>query len=51
MWKQYNKLHDRSIANMDVEESTSHQEAMRLIETNLHFITRNTTEVHDEDNE
>jgi hypothetical protein len=41
MWKQYTKLYDRSIANMDAEELASYQEALRLIETDLHFATRN----------
>jgi hypothetical protein len=39
MWKQYNKLRDRSTANMDAEELTSYREALRLIETDLHFVT------------
>jgi hypothetical protein len=51
MWKQYNKLRDRSTANMDVEELTSHQEAIKLIEMYLHFASRNVAEVHDEDDE
>jgi hypothetical protein len=41
MWKQYTKLYDRSTANMGVEELASYQEALRLIETDLHFATRN----------
>jgi hypothetical protein len=41
MWKQYTKLYDRSTANMDAEELVSYQEALRLIETDLHFATRN----------
>jgi hypothetical protein len=36
---------------MDAEELASHQEAIRLIEMDLHFATRNTTEVQDEDDE
>jgi hypothetical protein len=51
MWKQYNKLCDCSIANMNVEELASHQEALRLIETDLHFATQNAAVVQDEDNE
>jgi hypothetical protein len=51
MWKQYSKLRDRSTANMDVEELASHREAIRLIEMDLHFVTRNAAEVQDEDNE
>jgi hypothetical protein len=43
MWKKYNKLH------MDVKELMSHQEALRLIETDLHFTTQNVAEVQDED--
>jgi hypothetical protein len=45
MWKQYNKLRDRFTANIDIEELISHQEAIRLIEMDLHFATRNATEV------
>jgi hypothetical protein len=45
MWKQYNKLRDRSTANMDAEELASHRETLRLIETDLHFATRNAAEV------
>jgi hypothetical protein len=41
MWKQCTKLYDRSTANMDAEELASYQEALRLIETDLHFATRN----------
>jgi hypothetical protein len=45
MWKQYNKLRDRSAANMDEEAFESHREALRLIERYLHFATRNAVEV------
>jgi hypothetical protein len=45
MWKQYNKLRDRSTENMDAEELASHRETLRLIETDLHFATRNAAEV------
>jgi hypothetical protein len=45
MWKQYNKLWNRSTVNMDDEELTSHREALRLIENDLHFTTRNVAEV------
>jgi hypothetical protein len=31
LWKQYNKLKYRSIANMDGEELESHRDALRLI--------------------
>jgi hypothetical protein len=51
MCKQYNKLHDCSTANVDTEELVSHREALRLIETDLHFVTRNAAEVQDEDDE
>jgi hypothetical protein len=36
---------------MDTEELMSHQEALRLIETDLHFATRNAAEVQDKDDE
>jgi hypothetical protein len=49
MWKQYNKLWDCSTANMDDKELASHHETLRLIENDLHFATRNVTEVQDED--
>jgi hypothetical protein len=39
MWKQYNKLRDRSTVNMNSEELTSHREALRLIEKDLQFAT------------
>jgi hypothetical protein len=51
MLKQYNKLWDRSTINMDDEELMSHHETLRLIENDLHFATRNVTEVQDEDDE
>jgi hypothetical protein len=51
IWKQYNKFRDCSTANMDVEELMIHRETLRLIETDLHFATRNATEVQDEDDE
>jgi hypothetical protein len=35
MWKQYNKLRDRSTANMDDEALESYREALRLIERDL----------------
>jgi hypothetical protein len=35
MWKQYNKLWDRSTANMDDEALESYREALRLIERDL----------------
>jgi hypothetical protein len=35
MWKQYNKLCDRSTVNMDDETLESHREALRLIERDL----------------
>jgi hypothetical protein len=51
MWKQYNKLHKCSTANLDVEELMNHRESLKLIETDLHFITRNVAEVKNEDDE
>jgi hypothetical protein len=36
---------------MDVEELTTHQEALRLIKKYLNFATQNTAEVQDEDDE
>jgi hypothetical protein len=39
MWKQYNKLRDHSTVSMDAEELASHQEAIKLIEMDLHFAT------------
>jgi hypothetical protein len=51
MWKQYNKLWDRSAANMDDKELASddkelasHREAL-IIEKDLHFVTWNAVEV------
>jgi hypothetical protein len=51
MWKQYNKFWNRSTVNMDDEELTSHREALRLIEKDLHFATRNVAEVQNEGDE
>jgi hypothetical protein len=51
MWKQYNKPYDHSTANMDDEELVSHHEALRFIEKDLQFATRNAAEVQDEDDE
>jgi hypothetical protein len=45
MWKQYNKLQDYSITNMDDETLESHREALRLIEKGLQFATQNVAEV------
>jgi hypothetical protein len=36
---------------MDIEELTDYREIMRLIKKDLNFATKNTVEVHDEDNE
>jgi hypothetical protein len=47
----YNKLRNHSTANMDDEELMSHREALRLIENDLHFSTRNAAKVQDEDDE
>jgi hypothetical protein len=35
IWKQYNKLRDRSTVNMDEEQLESHRETLRLIERDL----------------
>jgi hypothetical protein len=51
MWKQYNKLWDRSTVNMDEEQLESHHKALRLIKRDLQFATRNVAEVQDEDDE
>jgi hypothetical protein len=39
MWKQYNKLQDRSTMNMDGETLASYRETLRLIERDLQFTT------------
>jgi hypothetical protein len=39
MWKQYNKLQDRSTTNMDEETLASYRETLRLIERDLQFTT------------
>jgi hypothetical protein len=36
---------------MDVEELTSHREALKLIKNDLNFTTQNAAEVQDEDDE
>jgi hypothetical protein len=51
MWKQYNKLRDCFTMNMDEETLMSHHEALRLIESDLQFATRDAVEVQDEDDE
>jgi hypothetical protein len=38
-----------NIMDMDVEELTIHQEAMRFIKNDLNFVTQNVAEVQDED--
>jgi hypothetical protein len=48
MWKQYNKLRTVNTADMDVEELTTHREALRLIKKDLNFATQNTAEVWNE---
>jgi hypothetical protein len=40
-----------STVNMNGEELVCHREALRLIETDLHFATRNVAEVQDNDDE
>jgi hypothetical protein len=49
MWKQYNKLCEMNIVDMDAEELMSHREALRLIKNDLNFTTLNAAEVQDED--
>jgi phosphoenolpyruvate carboxylase len=51
LWKQYNKLKDRSTANMDEEKLESHHKALRLIQKNLQFTQQNVTDIEDEDDE
>jgi hypothetical protein len=49
IWKQYNKLWNRSTMNVDDQELASHRDALRLIEKDLKFVTWNAAEVQDED--
>jgi hypothetical protein len=49
MWKQYNKLWNRSTVNMDEKTLVSHREPLRLIKRDLQFTTKNGAEVQDED--
>jgi hypothetical protein len=51
MWKQYNKLRVVNITDMDAEELTSHQEALRLIKKDLNFATQNAAKVQNDDDE
>jgi hypothetical protein len=51
MWKQYIKLHAANTTNIDVEELTSHREALRLIKKDLNFTIKNMVDVQDEDDE
>jgi DNA-binding LacI/PurR family transcriptional regulator len=51
MWKQYNKFREANTADMDAEELTSYQEALRLIKNDLNFVTQNAAEVQDENDE
>jgi hypothetical protein len=37
--------------DMDIEELTTHQEALRLIKKDLNFVTQNAAEVQDKDDE
>jgi hypothetical protein len=46
-----NLLRDRFTVNMDEEELMIHRETLRLIEKDIHFVTRNAAEVQDEDDE
>jgi hypothetical protein len=47
--KQYNKLCELNTADMNVEELTSHQDALRLIKNDLNFSTKNTAEMQNKD--
>jgi hypothetical protein len=47
--KQYNKLCELNTADMNVEELTSHQDALRLIKKDLNFSTKNTAEMQNKD--
>jgi hypothetical protein len=47
--KQYNKLCELNTADMNVEELTSHQDALRLIKKDLNFSTKNTAEIQNKD--
>jgi hypothetical protein len=49
MWKQYNKLREVNIADMEAAELASHREALRLIKKDLNFATQNAAEVRDKD--
>jgi hypothetical protein len=49
MWKQYNKLREVNITDMEAAELASHREAMRLIKKDLNFVTQNAAEVQDKD--
>jgi hypothetical protein len=51
MGKQYNKLREVNITDMDVEELASHRETLRVIKKDLNFATKNTAEVQDENDE
>jgi hypothetical protein len=51
MGKQYNKLREVNITDMDVEELVSHRETLRVIKKDLNFATKNTAEVQDENDE
>jgi hypothetical protein len=51
IWKQYNKLWDRSTVSMDEETLMSHRETIRVIKIDLQFTTWNVAEVQDRDDE
>jgi hypothetical protein len=51
MWKQYNKLREANITDMEAAELASHQEALRLIKKDINFATQNAAEVQDKDDE
>jgi hypothetical protein len=51
LWKQWNKLKDRSTVNMDKEELKIHHEALQLIQRYLQFAQANEATIQDEDDE
>jgi hypothetical protein len=51
LWKQWNKLKNRSTVNMDEEELKIHRKALQLIQKDLQFAQANKAAVEDEDDE
>jgi hypothetical protein len=51
LWKQRNKLKERSTVNMDGDELKIHREALYLIQRYLQFAQANEAAVEDEDDE